>query len=608
MKKIKKVVSLLPLLLLVSCNKNTGNQSNSTVSNSQVASSSANDPSKKDDVVVLYTNDVHCQVKSSTSNAGYANVASKKKELLKEYNNVVLVDAGDELQGDVFGSLTQGSAIVDIMNTAGYDFATMGNHEFDFGMEQFLNLAGKNTTYNQTASNIRAKYKYLSANFIDKNKNRVFDSYEIKTFGDKKVAFVGATTPDTYTSSTPAYFKDTNGNFIYTFSEGASRNDPSQFYKSIQDEVDKAKQNGADYVILLAHLGIDSVNSPYQSTDVIKNTNNIDVVLDGHSHSTIIGDKYQNKDGKNVTLSSTGTKLANLGKLTITNGEIKTELIKASDLTSEDSETKDVIDKYQNKFNDKLNEKLGTSDFDLTINDPDANVRRVRKAETNLANLVADAYENFDTSADFAVINGGSVRTTVKAGEIKYQDAISVSPFGNKLCTYQTTGKVILEMLEYSVSKLKTNSKGGITLSKDVNDEFGGFLIPSSKLKFEVDTSIEPGLNYDSNKNPTSLKTDANQRRVKNVKINNVAISESKTYKFVSNNYTIDSGGDGYYMFKTKGDNQNTTDVTPSSITTTIDNDVLANYIKKLCTNNGGKIPTKYSNLKGEGRITYPTK
>lgn len=610
MKKVKKVVSLLPLLLLVSCNKNTDTSTSvstsSTSTTSSSSSSSSSSSNKKDDVVVLYTNDVHCQVSSSSSAAGYANVAAKKKALLSEYNNVALVDSGDELQGDVYGSLTKGEAIVDVMNTAGYDFATIGNHEFDFGMDQFLKLAGKNDTYNQTSSNIRAKYQYLSSNFVH-NEERVFDSYAIKTFGDKKVAFVGATTPDTYTSSTPAYFKDDTGNYVYNFSEGTSRSDPSPFYNAIQTEVDKAKTAGADYVVLLAHLGVDDVNSPYRSTDVISKTNNIDVVLDAHSHSVIESETYKNKDSKDVVLSSTGTKLANLGQLTISNGKIQTKLIPASELTSEDNDTKAVVEKYDDEFSEVLSEKLGATDFDLTIKDSATGNRRVRKAETNLGNLVADAYADFDSSADFAIVNGGGVRANVAIGDIQYKDAISISPFGNKLCTYKTTGKVIMEMLEYSVSTLKKTTSGGITLD-DVSDEFGGFLQPSSKLHFEVDTSIEPGLNYDANNKPTSLKTNASERRVKNITINGVAIEETKEYKFVSNNYTIDSGGDGYYMFKTKGSDINITDVTPSSITTTIDNDVLANFIKKICAANSGKIPTTYSNLAGDGRITYTTK
>lgn len=229
------------------------------------------------DIVVLYTNDVHCAVAEDEESQvlGYAKVAALKKELEEAGSEVVLVDVGDAIQGEAIGTLSSGEYIVEIMEKVGYDIAIPGNHEFDYGMEQFLKLAEE------------ADYDYISANFTDLTANEpVFDAYEIEEIDGVKVAFVGVCTPKTITSSTPVYFQNDNGEYIYGFQQDETG---EALYGCVQSAVDEARAEGAQYVVALTHLGIEAECSPWMSTELIGNTNGIDVVLDGHSHSTIEG-------------------------------------------------------------------------------------------------------------------------------------------------------------------------------------------------------------------------------------------------------------------------------------------------------------------------------
>ena len=212
-----------------------------------------------------------------------------KKEMQAAYNYVALVDCGDSVQGDVIGTLSKGEYLVDIMNEVGYDFASFGNHEFDYTLPQLQKLIDK------------AKYQYLCCNLTYTGKDGKgltgYKAYEIKTYGDIKVAFVGIDTPESFTKSTPTYFRDANGNFVYSFAEG---NKGADLYNKVQETVDAAKKDGATYVVALAHLGVDESSEPWRSTDLIANTTGIDAVLDGHSHSTIAMELVKNKDGKEI--------------------------------------------------------------------------------------------------------------------------------------------------------------------------------------------------------------------------------------------------------------------------------------------------------------------
>ena len=258
--------------------------------------------------VVLYTNDVHC------ATDGYSYLAAYRAQLIEDGYDVITVDAGDAIQGEAIGSTSEGAAIVDIMNTVGYDYGVPGNHEFDYGLERFLEIA--------TGDAPEAQYEYLSSNFVDlRTDETVLAPYDIVEMNGEDVAFVGISTPETYTKSTPTYFQDENGNFIYSFSEDT-------FYDTIQDAVDNARAEGADRVIAVGHLGIEGTTEGWKSTDVIANTTGIDAFIDAHSHETIAENEYANADGEMIPLTSTGTKFANFGVMTLNeDGTYTTELV-----------------------------------------------------------------------------------------------------------------------------------------------------------------------------------------------------------------------------------------------------------------------------------------
>ena len=283
------------------------------------------------DIIVLYTNDVHCGV---DDNIGYAGLALYKKQMQQQTPYVILADAGDAIQGAPIGTLSEGGYLVDIMNQVGYDFAIPGNHEFDYGMNRFLELAGK------------LDCGYYSSNFVDlRTGNTVFAPYKMFTFGDVKVALVGASTPESFTKSTPSYFQNENGTYVYGFCEDESG---ESLYAKIQSSVDAARNDGAAYVILVGHLGENGTTERWSSDAVIAHTNGIDAVIDGHSHETVPNKTIANKDGKQISLTQTGTKLKNIGKLTIkADGTITTELV-------DKVPAKDTTSSYSVKTGDSL--------------------------------------------------------------------------------------------------------------------------------------------------------------------------------------------------------------------------------------------------------------
>ena len=363
---------------------------------------------KSDDIVVLYTNDVHCGIDDSI---GYAGLAAYKADKLKETKNVVLVDAGDAIQGDLAGALSKGDYIVDIMNQVGYDVAVPGNHEFDFGMEQFLELTKKSNA------------KYISSNFMDTKADKtVFDPYVIKEIGGKKVAFVGISTPESITKSTPAFFQDEKGNYIYDFCNDKTG---KKLYAAVQKAIDAAKAEGADYIIALGHMGIDEQSSPWTSREVIANTTGLNAFIDGHSHSTVASESVKDKAGKEVTLSQTGTKLAAIGELIITaDGKISTSLV--TDYATEDEKTAALIKEVKDKIEAVSSKKVGTSEVLLTTLDAEGK-RAVRNQETNMGNFCADAYRIIG-GADIGIVQGGGVRADIKAGDVTYGDIIALHP------------------------------------------------------------------------------------------------------------------------------------------------------------------------------------
>ena len=512
------------------------------------------------DVVVLYTNDVHCGI---DENIGYAGLAAYKKAFAKAGYDVLLVDNGDAIQGGPVGTLSKGEYIIDIMNEVGYDVATIGNHEFDYGMDQFMALREK------------AKFPYVSANFTDLEGKPILDPFVIKEAGGRKIAFVGASTPETFTKSTPTYFQNEKGEYIYDFCEGE---DGKRLYAAVQKAVDDAREAGAEYVVVLAHLGIDGSSVPYTSSDLIVNTNGIDAVLDGHSHSTIEQEVVKNKDGEEVLLTSTGTKLAAVGALTIAaDGTLSTRLHTES--IFQDDETTAFVEGIKAQYGETLAKVVASSQVDLIVNDLTAvdsegkPIRIIRSQETNLGDLCADAYR-LVSGADIGVVNGGGIRAAIPAGDITFEQIINVHPFGNAMCVVEATGQQILDALEKSVSKLP--------------DENGGFLHVSG-LTFTVDMSVPSTVVVDDK---GSFVEVSGERRVKDVKVGGEDLDPAKTYTLASHNYMLKSGGDGFNMFINDKLLQDEV---------MLDNQVLITYITE---NLGGVIGEEYAEPYGQGRIT----
>lgn len=515
-------------------------------------------------IVVLYTNDIHCAVNEDEENQvlGYARIAGLKKQLETEGNDVILADMGDAIQGDVIGTLSEGEYIIDIMDQVGYDLAVPGNHEFDYGMDQFLSLAEK------------ASFPYLSCNFKDLTSGEpVFEPYEMIEAGGKTIAFIGICTPKTITSSTPKYFQNEDGEFIYGFEQDE---DGTALYECVQEAADSARDEGADYVIALSHLGIDASCTPWTSSEVIENTSGIDVFLDGHSHSVIEGETVKNKDGENVLLTSTGTKLSSVGELTIAeDGTFSSALISGG--MEADPETEAYINDINTEFEGILNEVVAETDVALVVNDPatadqEEPVRLVRTSETNLGDLCADAYRAV-TGADIGFCNGGGIRADIAAGDITYSDIISVQPFGNEICMVEATGQQILDALEMGVMDLPAES--------------GGFQQVSG-ISFEIHTYLDSSVQLDADGMFQSVD---GEYRVKNVKVNGEDLDPEKTYTVASHNYMLKNGGDGFNMFQNC--NMPLEDIM-------LDNQALIQYITEDL---GGTVGEQYADPYGEDRI-----
>ena len=535
---------------------------------------------------------------------------------------MALVDAGDAIQGAPIGTLSEGGDIVSIMNQVGYDFAIPGNHEFDYGMDRLLELSDQ------------LNCGYYSCNFTDlRTVERVFEPYKIMDFGQVQVAFVGATTPESFTKSTPKYFQDDSGNYIYGFCEDETG---QALYSRIQETVDEARTAGADYVILVGHLGNAGITPRWASQAVVANTDGIDAVIDGHSHETVASTTLKNKDGEDVLLTQTGTKLADIGKMTIgTDGTITAELVDqvtggeagasytvqrgdslsriakrelgsynlwnviyeanrdqlsnpnvirpgqvltipgsqtAEDGKAEDPQTAQFIADIEAQFQETLNTVLATTSVDLTVNDPATGERRVRSGETNLGDLTADAYR-YVLGAEIGFSNGGGIRDSIAAGNITYNDTLRVFPFGNMGCVAEVTGQQIKDALEMGARNYP---------------EENGALQQVSGLTYTIDSSIPSSVQLDDKRNFVAV---TGPYRVTDIMVNGEPLDLNRTYTLASHNYLLKDGGDGMTMFA--GCNIVKDEVMA-------DVDLLSAYVRD---NLGGVVGEEYANPDGQGRI-----
>ena len=521
---------------------------------------------KSNDIVILHTDDAHCGV---NDNLGYAGVAAYKAEMKKTHNYVALVDCGDAIQGESIGTLSAGAYLVDIMNEVGYDFATFGNHEFDYKLPQLAKLTKQ------------AKYQYLACNFkyIGKGTSDLnYKPYEIVTYGDKKVAFIGIVTPESFTKSTPAYFQDESGNYIYSFSEDETG---TALYETVQKTVDEVRAAGADYVIAMGHLGNEGITDRWTSKAVIANTTDIDAVLDGHDHIAGV-QKVANKDGKQIVLTEPGTKFENLGKLTIkTDGTITAELISPKEFTEKDAGITAYITKLTDTFKEYVSKVVAKSSIALPDKDENGN-RLVRNHETALGALCADAFRVM-MDADIGIMNGGGIRKPIKAGDITLDNILSVFPWGNLPCKMEVTGQTVLDMLEM----------GAINYP----EESGGFLSVSG-LKYTIMAGVPSSIELTDKGEFSKV---AGKYRVTNVQVLNKKTNEyepldlNKTYTLGGIDYTILYCGDGFTMF-------NDSKVLKAGDASYTDAQMVVDYIENKL---GGTIGEEYA--KPQGRISVNT-
>ena len=463
-------------------------------------------------IVILYENDVHCAVE------GYSKLAAMKNELKSEYEYVGVVSSGDFVQGGTLGAVSKGEYIVELMNLVGYDAIAPGNHEFDYTISRLTELYELSET------------KYISCNFAKIGEEKTyFEPYTIVSYGDVDIAYIGIITPETITSARPSQFRNENGEIIYTFNE-------SRLYELVQESIDEATEDGADYVIALSHIGYDESGELNDVTDVIENTDGLDVVLDAHSHSVIEEKIVKDKSGDDVLLSSTGTGFENIGKLTIANGEFDTELVKTETYTKTDADVDAYIAEINESYAELGNRKIGESKVELITHNEDG-ARLVRTAETNLGNLCSDALF-FVTNADVSYVNGGGLRAPIKSGDMTFNDIYSVFPFNNRIVTAEITGQVLLDMLEMSM------------ISYPQED---GAFPHMSGITFSVNKSIPSSIKVDENGFFTKVDGDY---RVYDVKVldkesgNYKALELDKKYILAAADYYILNFGSGMSMFK----------------------------------------------------------
>ena len=485
----------------------------------------------KADVTILYTNDVHTYIDNKSPKPTYAAIVALKKSIEDTGRDVLLVDAGDHIQGTAYGSMDDGATIIELMNEAGYDLATPGNHEFDYGMARAKAVLRE------------ADFPYVSCNWVDLRTGfNVLPSVKFFFVGGRKIAFVGVTTPETFTKSTPAYFmNDAQTKYIYDILGGE---DGQKLYDAVQKAIDKAEFWGADTIIGLGHLGVDPSSSPWTSEEVIAHTHGFTAFIDGHSHTVMANKQVTDASGKAVTLTQTGSYFKNIGKMTVgADGTITTELIDTYE--GLDAAVAATASNWISAVDDMLGEEIAVGDTKFYINDPATGKRRIRSGETNLGDFVADGIYTYfneieELHCDVAIMNGGGIRTDVEAGPWSFKTCKTVSPFGNVACLMSVTGQQIQDALEFGARFAGAEGK-----------ENGGFLQVAG-ARYTIHTGT-PNTVQTNDKNVWTGS--AATPRVSNVEIYDKTTGTYKpldpnaTYALAGMNYTLRNLGDGFAMF-----------------------------------------------------------
>jgi len=503
-------------------------------------------------IVILYENDVHCAAD------GYSKLLALKNELSESYKYVGVVSSGDFVQGGTLGAVSKGEYIVNLMNKVGYDAIALGNHEFDY---QFVRL---------TELNELSDTKFICCNFGKIGEEKPFlEPYTMVSYGDVDIAYIGITTPETITSSNPAQFKNGDGELVYTFHE-------ENLYEVVQTNIDAVEKAGADYVIALSHVGYSEDGSWSDITDIIENTDGFDVVLDAHTHSVIEEMTLKDKSGDDVLLSSTGTKFEYIGKLTITEDGLDTELVETAAYEKTDAGIDAYITQINESYAELGNRVIGQSS--VALNDYDGDTRLVRDSETALGNFCSDALR-LTTGAEISYVNGGGLRAPIEAGEVTFNDLYSVFPYNNQVVTVEVTGQMLLDMLELSVLLYP--------------EEDGSF--PSmSGVTFCMNTQIPSAVQLDENGFFTGVD---GERRIYDVRILD---KESGEYRDLILDETYILAGFGYHLLDLGGGMSMFEDAVLIDAEGTLDVDLLENYIADHL---GGVIGEEYA--EPQGRIAF---
>ena len=530
-----------------------------------------------DDIVLIHLNDVHCGI---TDKIGYDGFVLYRRELQKKYKNVIAIDVGDHIQGGKIGSISDGEAVINIMNEVKFDVAVLGNHEFDYGIEQLYKL-GKNITS-----------KYICANFCyRKNKTHVYDPYKIIEAGNKKIGFIGVVTPLTFSKTYLSTIKDENGEYVYDF---LVNDGEQELYDTIQKYIDELRNDKkVDYVILLTHLGIDI--EQYTSNGLLLKIIGVDAVFDGHTH-LVYNVTSKDKEKKDIHITQTGTKLESIGQLIIkTDGTLIAETVLEVPKPDDDitgainvtrSNNERWVDENMNNFmknindeyKDILNEVIGYSEYELIIKpegSTDSHLIYCRTRECTAGNLIADAVVT-SGKGDFAIINGGSIRNNLKKGNITKGDVIEILPWFNNIFIKELPGQTVIDALEFGV--------------RNYPEPSGGFPQVSLNLSYTFNPDINSTVITDASGIFVNI---TGERRITNVKLHGEKIDPKKKYNVVMYEY-LANGGDGYSLFA---------DYEVSREALVTDTNALSDYIKEDLK---GIIPQKYS--QPQGRIVATNK
>ena len=504
-----------------------------------------------EDIVILYTGDIHGGVGANISLAGlraYANERQAKSKYLE------IVDAGDALSGTALANASKGKFVVEAMNEAGYAIAVPGVHDFDFGV---------NTLLDELAP--MADFEYVSCNFTDiETWETAFKPYEIVTYGDTKVAYVGISDPATMSKSS-AGFTENSGGGKYNFIYGG---DGKYLYSIVQYAVDMAKRDGADYVVAIGHLDSQG-EAAYTPKSVIANTTGINAFIAGNSHSSIVGQQVKDKDGKSVLLTSAGSGLKNIGVLTITPGKnISSQLV--SNYAYRYIKTSTAIRSLEQKYAASLKETVASSEVRLNSANSDG-IRTVGSSETNLGDLCADAYRAV-TGADIALVEASEIEGEIAAGDISYADIERVMPANASISMFTVSGGEILDALEMAARLFPATNEGFLQVSG---------------LSFDIQETVKSSVTVDSKGNFTGVQK---EYRVTNVMIGSKELDLMGDYTVAATEDFL-TGATGYTMFE---------DVSKKVTGITTDNQALYQYITKDLK---GKISAAYENK--AGRIDY---